>query len=96
MNAITRGLRSFGAFWWDFIVGDDWRIAAGVVIALAATVGLVHAHVAAWWLPPIAAVGMLAFSLLSARGADRPAAAATAGARVPDAPRDGSDDTALS
>ena len=27
-----RGLRSFGAFWWDFIVGDDWRIAAGVVV----------------------------------------------------------------
>jgi hypothetical protein len=25
----------FGRFWWDFIVGDDWRIAAGVVLALA-------------------------------------------------------------
>jgi hypothetical protein len=26
---------AFGRFWWDFIVGDDWRIAAGVVAALA-------------------------------------------------------------
>ncbi len=26
----------FGRFWWDFIVGDDWKIAAGVTLALAA------------------------------------------------------------
>jgi hypothetical protein len=24
-------MRAFGRFWWDFLVGDDWRIAAGVV-----------------------------------------------------------------
>ncbi len=29
-----RRLRGFGRFWFDFIVGDDWRIAAGVVAAL--------------------------------------------------------------
>jgi uncharacterized membrane protein len=28
--------RAFGRFWYDFIVGEDWRIAAGVVAALAA------------------------------------------------------------
>ena len=26
---------AFGRFWWDFVVGDDWRIAAGVVVVLA-------------------------------------------------------------
>ena len=31
-----RFLRGFGRFWWDFIVGDDWRIAAGVVVVLTA------------------------------------------------------------
>ena len=31
-----RYLAAFGRFWWDFIVGDDWRIAAGVVAVLAA------------------------------------------------------------
>jgi hypothetical protein len=31
-----RFARGFARFWWDFIVGDDWRIAAGVVAALAA------------------------------------------------------------
>lgn len=27
----------FGRFWWDFIVGEDWKIAAGVAAVL--TVG---------------------------------------------------------
>ncbi len=26
----------FLRFWWDFVVGDDWRIAAGVVVVLGA------------------------------------------------------------
>ena len=26
---------AFGRFWWDFIVGDDWKIAAGVFTVLA-------------------------------------------------------------
>jgi hypothetical protein len=25
----------FARFWWDFVVGDDWRIAVGVVAVLA-------------------------------------------------------------
>ena len=25
-------LKQFGTFWFDFIVGDDWRIAVGVVV----------------------------------------------------------------
>jgi hypothetical protein len=29
-----RFLRGFGRFWLDFIVGDDWRIALGVVLVL--------------------------------------------------------------
>jgi hypothetical protein len=32
---MTRFLKGFGRFWWDFVVGDDWRIAAGVTLALA-------------------------------------------------------------
>lgn len=33
-------VKAFGAFWYDFIIGDDWKIAAAVVLALAATFGL--------------------------------------------------------
>jgi hypothetical protein len=29
-----RFIRGFGRFWFDFIVGDDWRIALGVVLVL--------------------------------------------------------------
>jgi hypothetical protein len=29
-----RYVRAFGRFWWDFVIGDDWRIAAGVALAL--------------------------------------------------------------
>ncbi|WP_329003046.1 hypothetical protein OHA18_07445 [Kribbella sp. NBC_00709] len=28
-------LKSFGAFWYDFIIGDDWKIAVAVVLSLA-------------------------------------------------------------
>jgi hypothetical protein len=66
MSRLAAGTRSFGAFWWDFIVGDDWRIAAGVVLALAATAGLAAAGVPAWWLLPLAVVVLLGRSLRSA------------------------------
>jgi hypothetical protein len=32
----VRFAKGFARFWWDFIVGDDWRIAVGVVLVLAA------------------------------------------------------------
>lgn len=56
-------LRAFGAFWWDFVVGDDWRLAAGVVVSLAGTGALASAGVAAWWLLPAAVAGLLVLSL---------------------------------
>jgi hypothetical protein len=31
-----RYVKGFGKFWYDFIVGEDWRIAAGVATTLAA------------------------------------------------------------
>jgi hypothetical protein len=53
----------FLRFWWDFVVGDDWRAALGVVIALGATAGLVAAGLNAWWLMPVAVAGVLYISL---------------------------------
>ncbi|GAA0994557.1 hypothetical protein GCM10009555_087280 [Acrocarpospora macrocephala] len=32
-----RFLKAFGRFWYDFIIGDDWKIAAAVLTALALT-----------------------------------------------------------
>jgi hypothetical protein len=56
-------LRSFGRFWWNFIVGDDWRVAAGVALALALTALLTYEGVNAWWLLPPAVALILALSL---------------------------------
>ena len=56
-------LRGFGAFWYDFVVGDDWLVAAGVVAGLAATYGLSQAGVASWWLVPVVMLVLLPVSL---------------------------------
>ncbi len=63
MTRLVSGLRSFALFWWDFIVGDDWRIAAGVVLALAGTAAIATTSVPAWWLLPVAVAALLAVSL---------------------------------
>lgn len=63
MAAAGRWLGGFGAFWWDFIVGDDWRVAAGVVAALAVTAGLAAAGLPAWWFLPVAVLALLGLSL---------------------------------
>ena len=56
-------LIGFGKFWYDFIVGDDWTIAAAVVVALIVTNLLVRAHVAVWWLLPAIVIVFLGTSL---------------------------------
>ena len=57
-------LKSFGLFWWDFVIGDDWIVAAAVVAGLALTALLTHvAGVNAWWLLPILAVGLIPISI---------------------------------
>jgi len=61
-------LRAFGRFWWNFIVGDDWRVAAGVALALGLTSLLTHEGVDAWWLLPVAVAVLLADSLRRATG----------------------------
>jgi hypothetical protein len=63
-------LRSFGRFWWSFIVGDDWLVAAGIALALALAGFLTDRGVDAWWLLPLAVVAVLASSLRRATQAD--------------------------
>lgn len=56
-------LKNFLLFWYDFIVGDDWTIAAGVVLALVVLAVLAHSGIHAWWVMIVAVVVMLAVSL---------------------------------
>lgn len=38
-------VKAFGRFWYDFLVGDDWKIAASVVLTLALLVAVLRADV---------------------------------------------------
>jgi hypothetical protein len=63
-----RALRALLAGVWDFLIGDDWRTALGVVLALAATAVLVGVGVSAWWVMPPSVLGLLGRSVRSAAG----------------------------
>jgi hypothetical protein len=54
---------AFGRFWWNFVVGDDWRVAAGLLAAFALTWVLAHHGVAAWWVLPLGVVLLLVGSV---------------------------------
>lgn len=56
-------LKAFALFFYDFVVGDDWRVAAAIAAALGLTALVVHAGVDAWWLMPLAVVLALGWSL---------------------------------
>jgi hypothetical protein len=51
MRVITGFLR----FWWEFVIGDDWRIAAGVAVVLGIAAVLVSQTDAAHALVAVAA-----------------------------------------
>jgi hypothetical protein len=48
---------------WDFVVGDDWVTAAGVVVALGITAAVASAGAGGWWVMPPAVLALLALSL---------------------------------
>jgi hypothetical protein len=63
MTAIRRALLGV----WDFVVGDDWITAVGVVAALGVTALIAGAGATAWWLMPVAVLALLVASLARAR-----------------------------
>jgi tryptophan-rich sensory protein len=66
VNRVTSFLR----FLWEFVIGDDWRIAAGVVVALGVTAAVADTTIAAWWILPVAVLLLLGASVWRA-GASR-------------------------
>lgn len=56
-------VRALARFVWDFVVGDDWRIALGVVIALGITALVTDTSVSAWWILPVAVACVLGLSV---------------------------------
>ena len=58
-----RRLRALGEFIWEFLIGDDWLVAAGVGIAIGVTALVATTKVAAWWILPVAVALLLALTL---------------------------------
>ncbi len=57
-------VRAFLRFWYDFVVGDDWRLAVAAVCALGLTALAVAASIPAWWVGPAVVAGFLALVVL--------------------------------
>jgi uncharacterized membrane protein len=65
-RGIIKGLKAFGEFWYDFIIGDDWTIAVGIVIAFFGTEWLKGSTGQSWYLLPIATALLVSNSLVQA------------------------------
>jgi len=61
-------MRRFAHFWWDFVVGDDWRVAAGIVLAFGLTALLATTSAPAWLVLPLAVAAVLWLSLRRVAG----------------------------
>lgn len=57
-----RRVRDVAAGIWEFVAGDDWTTAVGVVVALGLT-GLIDDSDAAWIVMPLAVALLLAVSI---------------------------------
>jgi hypothetical protein len=68
---VTAAVQRFFGFWYDFIVGDDWRLAVGVLALLGLTAVVAHSASEAWaWVVlPVGTVLVLGVSVVrAARG----------------------------
>jgi hypothetical protein len=65
-------MRMFLLAVWEFVVGDDWRTAVGVALAIALTALIASAGISTWWVMPLAVLALLVLSIRrAARGASR-------------------------
>lgn len=67
MRALRNGLRAFGRFWWEFLIGDTPELFAATVVIVGAAFGLRSDHVVAIVVLPVLAIAMLAASAYRGR-----------------------------
>jgi hypothetical protein len=60
---MTSRLKAFARFWYDFVVGDDWRVAVAVLAALALTYAVSTTSAPAWPILPAVVAVLLPLSL---------------------------------
>ena len=68
---MIRAVVGFVRFWYGFIIGDDWTVAAAVAAGFVGTWLLLRAGVPAWWLLPVVVVGITAAGLARDRAHGR-------------------------
>jgi hypothetical protein len=59
LEAAARGV-------WEFVVGDDWRVALVALVAIAVTALVSDTSISAWWILPVAVVAVLTASVWTA------------------------------
>ena len=61
---MIRWMGAVGRFWYEFVVGDDWRIATGVVAALGITALLARTTaLPVWWIVVVVVLALLPLSI---------------------------------
>lgn len=72
MMRVLSWLVGFGRFWYHFIIGDDWTVAAALAVGLALTALLSRTQFPAWVVIPLIVIVMLRVSIQRTKGARRP------------------------
>jgi len=66
MNIITRCVRSFGQFWWEFLIGDAPELFAATVVVVVLALLLRHHRDVAYVVVPLTTIVLLVGSTLRA------------------------------
>jgi hypothetical protein len=67
MKAVHRGVRAFGHFWWDFLVGDTPELFVATLVIVGLAFLLRHQHGVAYVILPLLTVVFLLASTLRGR-----------------------------
>ena len=69
--SVVKWLPGIGRFLYGFVVGDDWTVAAVMLLALVITAELIANGIDAWWLVPPLAVLMTGVALRRRSASDQ-------------------------
>ncbi|MFZ2035008.1 MAG: hypothetical protein WAW53_14750 [Candidatus Dormiibacterota bacterium] len=72
MMRVLSWLVGFGRFWYHFIIGDDWTVAAALAVGLALTALLSRTQFPAWVVIPLIVIVMVRVSIQRTKGARGP------------------------
>lgn len=63
-RTLVTSIKAFGDFWFDFLIGDDWRGTVGICMAFILTAIVHRSGTQSWWILPIAVAALLPYNLL--------------------------------